>query len=206
MNGKMCRTMGQIPSTMKPHKTGCVWKHLPEIKKALISGEDCSHLGHCMISESSLSFLCFRYANCQRSKAQNNTKERSSTLSPPYWEILQHIGWESSPLKKDAGCPAGAQGCGSVPIYYTRTHTVLEQLLICPRNRPWASQGQVCLSSWWSCFQQLTEPSQQGRGSQTEALNTHAAEISRKNTYTNTSLAIQRATLHTEEEEMNSCV
>lgn len=115
------RAMGQTPSTMKPYKTRPVWRHLTEIKKGLIAGEDCSQLGHCMISEPRLSSL---FPLCQLPKKQSTThtsKEWSSTSSPPSWEIVLHIGWESVPLKKDAGCTAGAQGCVSVPIYYSRT-------------------------------------------------------------------------------------
>lgn len=67
-------------------------------------------------------------------------------------------------LWMDAGCVAGAQSCVPVPINHSRTHDVLEHWLpyfICPGNRRRASQGQVCLSGWWSCSQQLEVP---GRG------------------------------------------
>lgn len=76
------RAMGQTPSTIKPHKTGRVWKHLTEIKNALIAEEDCAQLGHGTTSEPSLSALCFRYAYCQRNKAQPTTPRDEAVLHP----------------------------------------------------------------------------------------------------------------------------
>lgn len=129
----VCRAMGQTPSTIKPHKTGRVCKHLTEIQNALIAEEDCAQLGHSMTSEPSLSSLCFRHAYCQRNKAQPTTpRDEASHLTEKSCRI-QH---ESKTLKKGAGCAAEGLGCASVPIYYSRTHTVLEQPLICPRNSP----------------------------------------------------------------------
>lgn len=65
------RAMGQTPSTTKPHKTGRVWKHLTEIKNALIAEKDCAQLGHGTTSEPSLFISLFPLCLRQQSSTHN---------------------------------------------------------------------------------------------------------------------------------------
>ena len=69
--------MGQTPSTMKPHKTGRVWKHLTEIKNALIAEEDCAQLGRGTTSEPSLSSLFPLYLLPKKHSSTHNTKDEA---------------------------------------------------------------------------------------------------------------------------------